>query len=197
MKQRRSSGSKANRKSELIVNKIKNQKLNEIYQCLDTSKRGFLTYKGMSLSNFDDKLLEILKPLFITIKNSDQLIDHEKYMILAQKLYQILPQSEKNLILKFGKEVGPKDHNLVTCTFSPKINRSKSPNASKYIQSTIFSPKSTQGSGSQMFSPKSFVFPEEKSLMKKISTMKTDEDVSKNVYKGSFMSNTMKNYLDA
>ena len=48
-----------------------------------------------------------------------------------------------------------------------------------------------------MFSPKSFVFPEEKSLMKKISTMKTDEDVSKNVYKGSFMSNTMKNYLDA
>ena len=80
---RRNSGSRANKKSEKIVSMIKNQKLNEIWECLDIKNKGFLTYKSMNLSKIDDKLLEILKPLFITIRNSDQLIDHEKYMILA------------------------------------------------------------------------------------------------------------------
>ena len=38
--------------------------------------------------------------------------------------------------------------------------------------------------------------PEEQLLMRKISSMKTDEDAPKNLYSGSYMSNTMKNYLD-
>ena len=91
IKKKRSSGSKANKKSDLIVNMIKNQKLNEIYEALDEDYKGFLTYGSLSLSRFDDKLIDVLKPLFITIRNSESLITHEKYMILAQKLYQILP----------------------------------------------------------------------------------------------------------
>ena len=50
---------------------IKNQKLNEIWECLDSKKKGFLTFKSMNLTKIDEKLLEILKPLFITIQNSE------------------------------------------------------------------------------------------------------------------------------
>lgn len=150
----------------------------------------------MSLANLDDKALDILKPLFITIKNSEQLIDYDKFMLLANKLYQILPQSDKNVILKFGKPQGPYDYNIEQCTFSPKINRSRSP-ASSYIRSYL-SPKSTIRSN--IISPKSlYNFAQEKSLIKKISSMKTDEDsqVSKELYQGSYMSNTMKNFLNS
>lgn len=71
LEQKRSSGSKANKKSDFIINKTKNQKLSEIYDALDSDNKGFITQKSMALHLFDAKLLEVLKPLFVTIHNSE------------------------------------------------------------------------------------------------------------------------------
>lgn len=76
----------------------------------------------MNTSALNAALQEVFKPLFEELEQLQEPLDRDEFVDATNRLYDTLPQSEKNMILRFGKKQKEKDFELENCTFKPKTN---------------------------------------------------------------------------
>lgn len=62
---------------------------------------------------------DIFKPLFVELEQLSEPLDRDEFIDATTRLYNCLPQNEKNLILRFGKKKLDDDYQLAKCTFKP------------------------------------------------------------------------------
>lgn len=76
----------------------------------------------MNMAALGPALQEVFKPLFDELEQLQEPLDRDEFVDATNRLYDTLPQNEKNMILRFGKKQKEKDFELENCTFKPKTN---------------------------------------------------------------------------
>jgi hypothetical protein len=63
----------------------------------------------------------VFKPLIEELQDLGEPLDREEFVDATNRLYQVLNQNDKNLILRFGKKQ-KETYIAEQCTFKPAIN---------------------------------------------------------------------------
>ena len=113
---------KANKFSEQIVQQSKKTKINLLFDRLDSDNDGQISSAQMNTQALNAALQEVFKPLFDELEQLQEPLDRDEFVDATNRLYDTLPQNEKNMILRFGKKQKEKDFELENCTFKPKTN---------------------------------------------------------------------------
>ena len=110
-------------------------KLEEIFAAFDADKNGFVSAKEICLDNVTADILEIYTPMLLEMEASNVQLDKDEFIESSLALYHVSPVStnfflktlevtEKNMILKFGQDVGQLYREaLKEETFQPQINQ--------------------------------------------------------------------------
>lgn len=97
-------------------------KLQEIFDKLDDDHDGEISAYQIDTSCMCLQLVIAFKPLFDELESIKESLNKEIFVDAAMRLYDTLPQSEKNLILNFDKNKKKIDSEQDKCTFQPRIN---------------------------------------------------------------------------
>lgn len=82
----------------------KKTKLNLIFDKLDSDNDGQISTAQMNISALNAALQEVFKPLFEELEQLQEPLDRDEFVDATNRLYDTLPQNEKNMILRFGKK---------------------------------------------------------------------------------------------
>lgn len=111
--------SRANNKSEKIIKNARKGKLQEIFDKLDGDRDGEISATNMDASCLHPQLIIAFRPLFEELQSLNQPLDKDEFVDAGMRLYDTLPQGEKNLILSFDKNKKKIETEQDKCTFKP------------------------------------------------------------------------------
>lgn len=92
------------------------------------------------------ELQVVFKPLIDELRDLGEPLDREEFVDASNRLYTVLNQNDKNLILRFGKKT-KESYIAEQCTFKPVINSQRPGSAalaSKRSESKLQRPASSQ-----------------------------------------------------
>lgn len=119
---------KANATSEKIVQQAKTTKLQEIFNKLDSDGDGLISTAKIDTTPLDSQLSLIFRPLLNELEALSEPLNCEEFVDASLRLYDTLNQSEKNVVMKFGKKTVVNDQQpplppSKKFSFKPAINK--------------------------------------------------------------------------
>ena len=87
-----------NKNSEYLLNK-KNQNVYKfLFKILDSDEDGIISNATINTKKIDEKLCKILEPVFKELKEENETLNENEFVIVCEKLYKILPYQKKSYI---------------------------------------------------------------------------------------------------
>jgi hypothetical protein len=105
-----------NKNSETLLNKKNQNTFRTLFKILDSDEDGIISNATINTKRIDEKLCKILEPVFKELKEENETLNENEFVIVCEKLYKILPYQQKSYI------------NSIYCNFDNNINKNSNKN---------------------------------------------------------------------
>lgn len=117
-----------NKESSDIFETVKERTFKKIFKCLDRNQEGIITYIYMDTKALPKNIQEILKPIFIQLKEENVSLNEEEFNTACFHLFEVLSYVQKKELIAFNRKTkneGNGELNLNQFTFKPRINEDR------------------------------------------------------------------------
>ena len=112
---------KTNGMSDKIVEAMKMQRLEEVFNMMDSDNDGVICNSKIDISGLPTHILKTIAPLLIEMEQMNLILDFHSFLDAGEKLIKLLPIDERhNFVYGSGKRPCTGDANL---TFKPVLNK--------------------------------------------------------------------------
>ena len=87
-----------NKNSEYLLNKKNQNVYKNLFKILDSDEDGIISNATINTKKIDEKLCKILEPVFKELKEENETLNENEFVIVCEKLYKILPYQKKSYI---------------------------------------------------------------------------------------------------
>ena len=127
---------RANPNSDKIVQQTKIQKLEFIFEKLDSDHDGWISSEKIDLKAIQANLVRIMKPLLEELEMLNEPLNKEEFIDACSRLYDTLNTQDKAVIMRFGR-LERSNSRPGSCTFKPNLQKKapvvKRPNSSQKV----------------------------------------------------------------
>ena len=92
-------------KSQDIFNQLKQNKLKEVFELLDSKKTGILWYEEIDFDILDKETFSIFEPIFEEMKEIEVSLDLEEFLEAGSRLIHNLTPNERGVLFNTKKKV--------------------------------------------------------------------------------------------
>lgn len=121
--------------SQKIMKKVKQQKLNEIFQLLQPNTNGIISAETVNKSKIPENFQKILQPLLDELEEMKETLNFSEFCDAMELLLKVISPGDKSALMSPSK---PKVGGRESPSFRPKINQDKSQQSRNLSVSSLY-----------------------------------------------------------
>ena len=114
-------------KTDKILNDVYNKIFMKLFNDLDSDQDDLITSVSINLSNIPSFILKTLKPILKELKEDEQTLNSEEFILVMLRLFEDTPLLERQNLINYYKKKIKEEHNDI------KLKRAQTPNQYKNI----------------------------------------------------------------